>query len=64
MRLTSLLLTALTGIGVMNKVQTSIMSFMKYLIWACKIAQIFTNCNTKGETLIIETINEEYYDKN
>ena len=31
----------------MNKVQTSIMSFMKYLIWACKIAQIFTNCNTK-----------------
>lgn len=31
----------------MNKVQTSIMSFMKCLIWACKIAQIFTNCNTK-----------------
>jgi len=47
MRLTSLLLIALTGIGVMNKVQTSIMSFMKYLIWACKIAQIFTKCNTK-----------------
>lgn len=31
----------------MNKVQTSIMSFMRYLIWACKIAQIFTKCNTK-----------------
>lgn len=64
MRLTSLLLIALTGIGVMNKVQTSIMSFMKYLIWACKIAQIFTQCNAKDKTLIIETINEEYYDKN
>lgn len=64
MRLTSLLLIALTGIGVMNKVQTSIMSFMKYLIWACKTAQIFTKCNAKDNTLIIETINEEYYDKN
>lgn len=31
----------------MNKVLTSIMSFMKFLIWACKIAQIFTKCNTK-----------------
>ena len=48
----------------MNKVQTSIMSFMKYLIWACKIAQIFTQCNAKDKTLIIEIINEEYYDKN
>lgn len=36
---------------------------MKYLIWACKIAQIFTQCNAKDETLIIETTNEEYYDK-
>lgn len=37
---------------------------MKYLIWACKTAQIFTKCNAKDKTLIIETINEEYYDKN
>ena len=48
----------------MNKVLTSIMSFMKCLIWACKIVQIFTQCNAKDKTLIIETINEEYYDKN
>jgi hypothetical protein len=64
MRLTNLLLTALTGIGVMNKVLTSIMSFMKCLIWACKIANTFTQCDAKDETLTIETINEEYYDKN
>lgn len=48
----------------MNKVLTSIMSFMKCLIWACKIANTFTQCDAKDETLTIGTINEEYYDKN
>ena len=37
---------------------------MKYLIWTCKIANTFTQCDAKDETLTIETINKEYYDKN